>query len=83
MTREDFDHDARCTPYINCRAILCFPEKELGRAVPNRNDPICIIQLAAFVVESSEPKIGEFKLPFSAHENVGGFDIAMENASAM
>lgn len=48
---------AACTPQIDFWTIDGGSKQELGRAVPQCDDSVGVIQLAAFVIEAGETEI--------------------------
>lgn len=83
MLGEDFDEDAGGAPDVDRRSVLRFAEKKLWAAVPYGDDSVCVIELPTFGEETGETEIREFELARAADEDVGGFDVAMEHATAV
>ena len=83
MLGEDLDHDAGGAPDVDCGAVLGFAQQEFRGTIPYRDDTVCIVELAALGVEAGEAEVGEFELASVADEDVGGFDVAVEDSPTM
>ena len=83
MLGEDLDHDAGGAPDVDCGTVLGFAEEEFRGTIPYRDDTVGVVELAALGVEAGEAEVGEFELAGVADEDVGGFDVAVEDSPAM
>ena len=83
MLGEDLDHDASRAPDVDCGTVLRFAEEEFRWTIPYRDDAVRVVELAALGVEAGEAEVGEFELASVADEDVGGFDVAVEDSPAM
>lgn len=80
---EDFDEHARRRPDVHAGPVLRLAEEEFGRSVPDCDDAVGVVllPLCVFVVEACEAEISQFELAVAGYQNVGGFDVAVENSS--
>jgi len=57
---EYFDQNASGGPDVHGRPILSFSEEEFGGPVPNCNDAVGVVKLAALGEETGKAKVCEF-----------------------
>jgi hypothetical protein len=80
---EDLDHDARGTPDIYRGAVLGLSEQQLRGAIPDGDDTVRVIELVPFGIEAGQTEISQLEYTIGTHQDIGGFDVSMQNATLM
>lgn len=73
----------RSTPYVNGRAVPGFTQEKFRGPIPDSNDSVGIVKLATFGEEAGQAKVGILQQPSIANQDIGCFDVSVENTSMM
>ena len=80
---EELNQDTSCTPDIDGRSILCLTKEELRTAVPYGNNSVRVVLRLTPFEEPSETKVGKLEVAALGDQDIGGFDIAVQDAATV
>lgn len=80
---EDLDEDACGGPDVHGGAVLRLTQQQFRGAVPDGDDAVSVVLLPPLLVESGQAKVGKLQGACLGDEDVGSFDIAVQNAATM